>query len=54
MSTLNTQTVETYMEGFRETNRERILSCLTDDVEWVVAGAFHVRGKGEFATHIVD
>ncbi|MCE9613085.1 MAG: nuclear transport factor 2 family protein [Lentisphaerae bacterium] len=42
------------MEGFRRTDREQILSCLTDDVEWVVPGAFHVKGKDEFATHIVD
>jgi ketosteroid isomerase-like protein len=54
MSTVNKQTVETYLDGFRSTDRERILSCLTDDVEWVIPGAFHVRGKHEFATHIVD
>jgi uncharacterized protein len=47
-------TVETYMEGFRKTDREQILSCLTDDVEWVIPGAFHTRGKDAFASHIVD
>jgi ketosteroid isomerase-like protein len=31
-----------------------VLSCLTDDVEWIVPGIFYVRGKDEFATHIVD
>jgi ketosteroid isomerase-like protein len=35
-------------------DRAQILSCLTDDVEWVIPGAFHARGKDEFATHIVD
>jgi ketosteroid isomerase-like protein len=52
--TPNAQTIETYMEGFRRTDRVRILSCLTDDVEWVIPGAFHAHGKDEFARHIVD
>ena len=52
--TQNQKTVEAYMDGFRRTDREQILSCLTDDVEWVLPGAFHVRGKAGFATHIVD
>ena len=42
------------MEGFRRTDRAQILSCLTDDVEWVIPGAFHVRGQQEFDRHIVD
>jgi extradiol dioxygenase family protein/ketosteroid isomerase-like protein len=50
----NLATVERYMEGFRKTDREGILSCVTDDVEWVVPGAFRAKGKAEFATHIVD
>ena len=41
------------MEGFRRTDRSRILSCLTDDIEWEIPGAFHVRGKEDFAKHIV-
>ena len=52
--TANKQTVERYMEGFRRTDRAQILSCLTDDVEWVIPGAFQVHGKQEFARHIVD
>jgi ketosteroid isomerase-like protein len=52
--TPNKKTVEAYMDGFRRTDRPLILSCLTDDVEWVLPGAFHTRGKGEFAGHIVD
>jgi len=52
--TPNQTTVEAYMQGFRTTDREGILACLTEDVEWVVPGAFHARGKAEFATHIVD
>jgi ketosteroid isomerase-like protein len=52
--TPNKQTIETYMDGFRKTDRSLILSCLTDDVEWEIPGAFHVRGKEAFDTHIVD
>ena len=43
-----------YMDGFRRTDREQILSCLTDDVEWVIPGVFHARGKDEFGEHILD
>jgi len=42
------------MDGFRKTDRSRILSCLTEDVEWEIPGAFHVRGKAAFDGHIVD
>ena len=52
--TTNTPTIETYMNAFRNTDRPRILSCLTDDVEWVLPGACHARGKDDFAQHIVD
>jgi uncharacterized protein len=54
MTTPNKKTIETYMDGFRTMNRSLILSCLTDDVEWVIPGAFHVNGKEDFAKHIVD
>ena len=50
----NLQTVERYMDAFRQTDRELVLSCLTDDVEWLIPGAFHVRGKADFNAHIVD
>jgi len=52
--TQNQKTVDLYMDGFRRSDRPQILSCLTDDVEWVIPGMFHVRGKDEFARHIVD
>jgi len=52
--TPNKRTIETYMDGFRKTDRLQILSCLTDDVEWVIPGDFHVQGKDDFAKHIVD
>lgn len=48
----NQQTVDRYMEGFRQNDHEEILACLTDDVEWLVPGAFHVRGKDAFDKEI--
>jgi ketosteroid isomerase-like protein len=41
----NTETVETYLDGFRKGDHAQILSCLTDDIEWTVFGAFHLTGK---------
>jgi ketosteroid isomerase-like protein len=41
----NRQTVETYLDGFRKNDHAQILSCLTDDIEWTVFGAFHLTGK---------
>src|SRR5262245_21406883 len=48
------RTIDTYMDGFRTLDRRLILSCLTNDVEWVIPGAFRVQGKDDFAKHIVD
>ncbi|MFN0196172.1 MAG: nuclear transport factor 2 family protein [Planctomycetaceae bacterium] len=48
----NKQTVLKYMEGFRKTDHAMILSCLTDDVEWLIPGAFHVQGKAAFDKEI--
>ena len=52
IQTENKNMVERYMDGFRKTNHDRILSCLTDDVEWVIPGVFHVRGKEAFDEQI--
>jgi ketosteroid isomerase-like protein len=49
----NKRTIEIYLDGFRTMNRPLILSCLTEDVEWVIPGMFHIKGK-DFAKHIVD
>ena len=51
---VNIKAVESYLDGFRRTDRKLILSCLTDDVEWLIPGAFHVHGVDAFAGHIVD
>jgi ketosteroid isomerase-like protein len=40
------------MEGFRRNDHARILACLTEDVEWIVPGAFHVHGKAAFDREI--
>ena len=52
--TTNKQTVDRYMDGFRRSDHEQILSCLTEDIEWVLPGVFHVRGKEAFDGHIED
>jgi uncharacterized protein len=41
----NKQLVETYLDGFRENDHEKILSCLAEGIEWTVFGHFHLTGK---------
>ena len=41
----NIETVNAYLDGYRKNDHEQILSCLTDDIEWTVFGAFHLTGK---------
>jgi ketosteroid isomerase-like protein len=48
----NKRTVEKYMEGFRKSDHAAVLACLADDVEWVIPGMFHVRGKAAFNEQI--
>ena len=50
--TANKQTIETYIEGFRRSDHAMVLSCLTEDVEWVIPGSFHLRGKEQFDAEI--
>jgi ketosteroid isomerase-like protein len=40
------------MEGFRRSDHAGVLSCLTGDVEWLIPGVFHVRGKEAFDKEI--
>jgi uncharacterized protein len=40
------------MDAFRSTDHARVLSCLTDDVEWLIPGFFHTHGKEEFDAQI--
>ena len=50
--TKNKLTVETYLDGFRESDHAKVLSCLTDDVEWEIPGMFHAVGKEAFDKEI--
>lgn len=40
--------VETYIQGFREANHDKILSCLTDDIVWKIHGHRTLQGKEAF------
>src|SRR5688500_20305508 len=48
LMTPNKVTVQKYMDGFTRTDHAAILSCLTDDVEWLIPGAVPVTGKPAF------
>ncbi|HWC05605.1 MAG TPA: nuclear transport factor 2 family protein [Methylomirabilota bacterium] len=48
----NRRTVDTYMDAFGKSDHAAILSCLTDDVEWVMPGVFHLTGKVAFDKEI--
>ena len=56
----NIETVTRYLDGFRKNDHAQILSCLTDDIEWTVFGAFHLTGKEAYdkaidgAPHFID
>jgi len=40
------------MEAYACWDHKAVLACLTDDVEWVVPGAFHLAGKAAFDNEI--
>ena len=44
--------VEEYMDGFRVTDHEKILSFLTEDVVWEMPGFFLHNGKAAFDREI--
>ena len=46
--------VEKYMDGFRATNHEKILSCLTDNVVWEMPGFYLHNGKTAFDKEIAN
>lgn len=48
----NKKVVEKYMDGFNKSDHKQILSCLTEDVEWILPGVFHLNGKEEFDKEI--
>ena len=48
----NKKIVERYMNGFNKSDHKQILSYLTDDVEWILPGVFHLKGKDAFDKEI--
>jgi ketosteroid isomerase-like protein len=40
------------MHAFARSDHAEVLSCLSDDVEWVIPGAFHITGKEAFDKEI--
>lgn len=48
----NKLTVQRYMDAFTRSDHAEILSCLTDDVEWLLPGVFHLTGKEAFDKEI--
>jgi ketosteroid isomerase-like protein len=50
--TENKKMVEKYMDGFNKSDHKQILSCLTEDIEWILPGIFHHIGKDAFDKEI--
>ena len=50
--TENKKTIEKYIEGFRKSDHQMILDCLTDDVVWKMPGVYTHNGKDEFDKEI--
>jgi uncharacterized protein len=46
------QIVHRYMDGFRRSDHDAILKCLTDDVVWSIHGFRTTHGKAEFDDEI--
>jgi ketosteroid isomerase-like protein len=49
---LNKKTVRKYIDGFNKSDHAQILSCLADDIEWLMPGTFHLAGKDAFDQEI--
>jgi len=50
--TENKKTVLQYMDGFRTSDHEKILSCLTETIFWEMPGFFQLAGKEAFDKEI--
>jgi uncharacterized protein len=44
--------IEKYIEGFRRSDHAQILSCLSDDIVWVLHGYKTLKGKYAFNAEI--
>jgi ketosteroid isomerase-like protein len=51
-NTPNQITVRRYMDAFNISDHPAILDCLTEDVVWIMPGAFHLTGKAAFDKEI--
>ena len=47
-----TDIVERYFDGFRRSDHEQILGCLTEDVVWDLPGFKRLEGKAAFDSEI--
>jgi uncharacterized protein len=45
----NKGTIERFTAAFNHADLAGILDCVTDEVEWIVPGVFHLKGKAAFA-----
>jgi ketosteroid isomerase-like protein len=50
--TANKHTVQKFMDAVSKSNHADVLSCLTDDAEWVIPGVTHTKGKDAFDKQI--
>ena len=50
--TEQTRLVDRYIDGFRRSDHEAVLECLTDDVVWRIHGLRTINGKAEFDDEI--
>ena len=50
--TANKHTVQKFMDAVSKSNHADVLSCLADDVEWVIPGMSHTKGKADFHKQI--
>ena len=48
------EVVERYIDGFRKMDHAQILSCITDDVVWVLHGYTSLEGKDAFDREIAN
>lgn len=47
-------TVERYMEAYGVGDRDEVLACLADTIEWEVPGTFQLSGKDAFAREMAN
>jgi ketosteroid isomerase-like protein len=48
----NKHLVDTYLDGFRTSDHAKILSCLTDDIQWTIFGQTYLTGKEAYDQNI--